>query len=290
MNKYQLISDSSCDISLEKAKKLDIEIIPFSISFDSKEYLAEHYDISIDEFYNKINSKKIYPKTSLPSVQTYYDVFEKHIKNEKEIICICLSHFLSGSYQSANTAKNMILEKYPNSNIAIIDSLSATLAQFLLVEQCAKLIKENIFFDVLVDIIETNRKNNNIFLAINNLDYLVAGGRVGKAASLASNLLNISPILYLQEGELLPLKKARGKAKSLNCIVDEAVNKFNIHKGNVKVAAIYANHIEDAYHLRDEFAKRTGYPAEEIYLERLGATICSHTGPEVSGIGIIKNL
>ena len=102
MRPYQIISDSSCDIPADLLPKLNIGIVPYYATFDTINYHKELLDLTPEEFYDKVKEAKVFPKTSLPPIQDYIDVFEPYLKEGKDIVCMCLTAKFSGSFQSAN--------------------------------------------------------------------------------------------------------------------------------------------------------------------------------------------
>ena len=127
MRPYQIISDSSCDIPADLLPKLNIGIVPYYATFDTINYHKELLDLTPEEFYDKVKEAKVFPKTSLPPIQDYIDVFEPYLKEGKDIVCMCLTAKFSGSFQSANNAKQILLETYPDSRIEVVDTISVTL-------------------------------------------------------------------------------------------------------------------------------------------------------------------
>ena len=121
-NNVQIISDGSLDLPEELTKEKNIEVVPFYVSFDSEIYKKEITEIGVREFYQEmVDHPDVFPKTSMPSVQDYYDVFQKYAAQDIPMICICITQKFSGSMQSAETAKDMILEEYPDAKITVID-------------------------------------------------------------------------------------------------------------------------------------------------------------------------
>ena len=114
MSTYKILSDTSCDIPAAVLEQLDVTYVPFHVSFDTVNYLKELQDITPDEFYDKINADKLYPKTSLPSVQDYMDAMEPVLQEGKDVFCICLTANFSGSYQSGVNAANILSEPTPS--------------------------------------------------------------------------------------------------------------------------------------------------------------------------------
>ncbi len=225
MNKIKLVSDSSCDLTKEEINELNLDIVPFSVSFDDTNYFRENIDITLDEFYEKLSTPDVFAKTSLPSVNLYLDVFEKAVKDGLDVLCLTLSSKLSGSYQSAVNAKNILLEDYPDAKIEIIDSMQASIAQGALVLFAHKLIKSGKTLLETTEILSKNRENVSFYLTVNTLKYLQKGGRIGKTQALAGELLNVHPIISIQDGELIPATKVRGQKKAASTLIKLA-NEF----------------------------------------------------------------
>lgn len=120
---YQIITDSSCDLSPELIKEKHLHVVPFYVSFDEENYFKENEELQVHEFYQKmIDNPEVFPKTSLPSVEDYVEAFTPYVEDGKDIICICITTKFSGSYNSASTAKDIILEDYPEAKITVIDA------------------------------------------------------------------------------------------------------------------------------------------------------------------------
>ena len=127
---YQIISDSSCDLPMDIVSENNLVVVPFYVSFDESTYLKENIDIDVREFYQRmIDNPKTFPKSSLPSVDDYINCFTKYVKEDIGIICICITTKFSGSYNSASTARDILLEQYPNAKIKVIDSTVDTVLQ-----------------------------------------------------------------------------------------------------------------------------------------------------------------
>lgn len=290
MENYKIISDSSCDILPEYIEKYDIDLVPYSISFDKVNYKKDMLEISADDFYAEMIERDAMAKTSLPSVQEYLDKFVKYAEKGIDIICITLAHTLSGSYQAAVTAKNILLEDYPDAKIEVIDSTHVTAQQGLTVLQCAKM-KEAGYSLVknaarLKELLQTAR----VAFTVGDMKYIEMGGRIGKATFIAGTVLNLKPILGFKFGELHNIGVARGKKKALEKIVSEMEKVFKETGEKYEdydFATGYGVDKEDAIKLTEMIEKvirkKVEYP-----LFRIGVTIGNYTGPNVWGLGFIK--
>lgn len=287
MANFIVLSDSSCDLPENLKKEYNIDVIPFYVSFDKENYLKENIDIDINNFYKKIVSEKIIPKTSLPSMEDYCNHFKKHLEKGLDILCITLCSDLSGSHQSAINAANILLEDYPDRKILIVDSRKATVAQGLLVIEAAKMQKAGFSLEETYEKIEQIKKEGIIVFTIDTLEYLQKGGRIGKASALAGSLLNIKPILLLNDGVLEPHSKVRGRKKSLSEVLkifDEYI-KSDINKYEIAIAHAYCENeaIELEKSLNEKYNISLSYPIFDI-----GVTIGAHTGATAIGVGFIK--
>ncbi len=278
----KLISDSSCDFKTEEINKYNIEIIPFSCTFDDVTYLRENIDISQEEFYKKLEDPNVFAKTSLPSTNLYFEAFEKAVKNGDSVLCLCLSSALSGSYQSAINAKNMILEDYADAKVVVIDTLQASFTQGLLIEFAYELIQKGKSLEETEQIILKNRDNINLFLSVNSLKYLVKGGRISKAAGLAGDLLNVFPIIQMKKGALDNINKVRGQKKQVTSLVSYAVDFAKEKNYNIGDARVVVYHcVEDVTAIKEK-AEAEGFNVSKI--GTIGVTITAHTGPSIVGI------
>lgn len=289
MSKLKLVIDSGCDATLEEAKLNDVTIVPFSISFDDKTYLKDHIDITLEEFYEKLLTREVYPKTSLPSIQDYAEVFEKELNEGKEILCICLSSKLSGSYQSAVNAKNIVLENYPDGKICVIDSLMATYPYFLLGLKGKKLYNEGKTLEEVEEILLKERDYTRIYFVLDSLKFLEKGGRLGKGAVLASSILNIKPVLEFSDGEIKPIKKVRGIKKAFSAVIDLLeIDVLKLIKTREKheILLFYGGSPSYADEIKGALCNRFEKKEAELHKVNIGAIISTHTGPDIVGVGV----
>ncbi len=283
---FEIISDSSCDLSKIDIKKHNINIVPFYFSFDGETYYKEGDEYTSFDFFNKLATEDLYPKTSLPSVQDYYDAFERILKEGKDIVCLCISSKFSGSYQSANNAKMNIQDAYPDRRIEVLDSLAATVAQGVVVKHVAKLQQNGATIDEVIASLNNPENNYKIFFTLDTLDYLQKGGRLGKGASLVGSLLDIKPILTLEDGELFPLAKVRKKKKAYDYIVD-ASYEYSKTFEKFTVTLLTCLDTDDVTVLKTQCEEKFGNNVN-IEVEYIGCTIGVHTGPTAIGV-LISN-
>lgn len=290
MGEYLICCDSSGDIPNELIEQYGIHMIPYYVSFDREHYMKEREDITIDGFYEKIMTEKIFPKTSLPSIEDYKSVFEKALEQNLDVMCICLSHKFSGSYQAAVNARNILLEEYPGANIIVIDSAWATAAEGLFILQAAKMKQVGYTLEENVTRLEQLKQKGRIVFTVDTLDYLQEGGRIGKAASLAGKMLNLKPLIQMKEGELIPYSNVRGRKKALEKIVEMAKEYFEETQENPKDYEFVMTQcaaLEEALQIQPKVEEIFGIQMQyQPFL--IGTTIGTYTGPRVVGISFMK--
>lgn len=291
---YQIITDSSCDLSPELIKEKHLRVVPFYVSFDEENYFKENEEIQVHEFYQKmIDNKDVYPKTSLPSVEDYVEAFTPYVKDGKDIICICITTKFSGSYNSASTAKDIILEDYPETKITVIDATVNTVLQGILVLEAVRMQENGLPYEEVVEGVERIKGTGRIIFTVGSMDYLIHGGRVGKVMKVAVNALKIRPMIILKEGEIFPFGIARSRKKSIQKIIDKTKAHFEEiceSPDDYEIVIGYGYDYEEAVEFRQELldSLKTYSNKSEIDIYQIGAMIGVHTGPYPLGIGLIR--
>lgn len=272
MSKIKIITDSTSYITKEYAEKENITIIPLNYVF-GEETGKEGSPGEFDDFFEKLETTKLFPTTSQPSAGEFLDIFnEAFEEGYDEIIAILLSSKLSGTYNSAILAKN-ILE---NKKITIIDSQNAASNLRFLVEDAVEMVKQGKTSKEIESYINNKKMKMYVYLTTETLEYLSRGGRLSSIQSTVGNLLNIKPIIELNQGELKLLEKLRGKNKAISKIIDKV-------PANVKrIGICHILNVEEAQRFKDTFEEK--FPEAEVSIDELGPVIGSHLGPK--GIGI----
>ena len=287
----RIFSDSSCDLSDDLLTARQITRIPFYVSFDQVEYRKEIEEISLSEFYKTLTSQKIFPKTSLPTIEDYCRHFKSAVKNGDDVLCICITPLFSGSFQSASNAKELVLEDYPNARIRIVNSMQATGAQGLTVLAAADMRDAGLSLDEiaarLAELVTTSR----IIFTVGTLEYLRRGGRIGKVSALAGSLLHIQPLIELYDGELMPYGTVRGRKKALHRIVEiteEYFAKNRLSYNDYTFGVIHGeNAHEESGNVRATLEELIGRKIE-LPTFSVGVTIGTYTGPDPIGITFIR--
>lgn len=291
---YQIITDSSCDLSPELVKEKQLHVVPFYISFDEENYFKENEEIKVHEFYQKmVDNPDVFPKTSLPSVEDYMDAFTPYLQQKIDIICICITTKFSGSYNSASTARDILLEDYPDAKIAVIDATVNTVLQGILVLEAVRMKEDGLSYEEVIEGIDRIKGTGRIIFTVGNMDYLIHGGRVGKVMKVAVNALKIRPMIILKEGEIFPFGVARSRKKSIQKILEKTKAHFkeiNESPDDYQIVIGYGYDYEEAVEFRRELLEslQTYSDVQNVDIFQIGAMIGVHTGPYPLGIGLIR--
>ncbi|MDE6845500.1 MAG: DegV family protein [Lachnospiraceae bacterium] len=292
---FHIISDGSCDLPPELAQEKNITIVPFYVSFDDEHYLKENVEIGIRDFYQQMVDKKgVYPKSSMPSIKDYEEAFLPYAEAGIPVICICITTKFSGSMQSALNAKELLREKYPQTEITVIDATINTVLQGQYVLEAVNLRDHGVSYQDTVARLEQIKSTGRIFFTVGNMEYLRHGGRIGKVAALAGSVLDIRPVITLKQGEIFPSGLDRGRRRTLKKSMDLLLEYLRESKLGIdcySIAVGYGYDREEGIAFRDQALAtllEKGYSISEIPVYQIGATIGVHTGPYPLGFGIIE--
>ncbi len=294
MKNYIIVSDGACDLGLEVCNENQIYLAPFYVSLNGKDYFKEIFELSNDLFYNElINNKDIIPKTTTPSVEDYLSVFGKGKELNTDILCICATDTLTGSIKAAQAAKSIFDEKHPDCRVEIINSKVITVAQGIFVLEAVKLRDKGMSLDETINELERIKPLSRIMFFTGGVRYLKVGGRIGRVAAIASDALNIKPIIDYQLGEIYPKGIVRSKLKGMSKIVKmtkDCIDKMSLPYDDFVYCLGTTSDMNEeqeqvAEIFYDEFGFMPDFPKMAI-----GSTVGSHTGPGTVGIGIIRKI
>lgn len=281
MENFILSCCSTADLTKEHFLQKNIHYICFHFELDGKQYSDDLGEsIPFTEFYSAMKQGAD-TKTSQVNVTEFEEYFESFLKQGKDILHVTLSSGISGTYNSANIAKDNLLEKYPDRKIYIVDSLTASSGFGLLVDQLAALRDEGKDIDEVYHWALANRLKLQTWFFSTDLTFYVKGGRVSKTSGFVGNLLNICPLLNMDsEGKLIPRQKIRTKRKVIQAIVEQmeqfADNGFDY---NGKCYLSHSACLEDAQTVASMIEERFPKLKGKVEINDVGTTIGSHTGP-----------
>lgn len=281
MSDYIISCSSPCDLSAEHLKERNIHCSFFHFELGSKQYEDDlGKSISYDEFYSAMANGAM-TKTSQPNSDELIESFKPFLEDGKDIIYVCLSSGLSGTINSANIAKEILAEQYPERKLYIVDSLGASSGYGLLVDTMADLRDGGMSIDELYKWATDNCLNMAHWFFTTDLTYFVRGGRISKTSGFVGGILGICPLLNVSnEGKLIPRSKIRTKAKVIQEIVkrmeETAENRLDYDKKcYISHSACYEDARKVADLIEEKFPKLNG----KVLINNIGTTIGAHTGP-----------
>ena len=274
MTRVKIFTDSAADIPADILSQYDIGVVPLLISHGNNVY-ADGQDLTHAQFYQLLETAEQLPTTSQPSPQDFIDAFTPYLEQGVPVISINLSSGLSGTVESALLAQAS-LDDLAQGRLYIVDSLAASVGQGLLVCLAAELAEQGrAISDILAAVTEARRHLMHLF-TLDTMENLVKGGRIGRAKATLGELLNIKPILWLDDqGKIEPLDKVRGRKKSLKYLVDKCLAEARQERYPY-LGISHANCPEEAQALAQ--ALQEGMPEQKVVVGHIGATIGTHTG------------
>lgn len=286
---YKIISDSACDLSQNYTQEHDITIVPLSVSFDGENYYRDGIDITRNECYEKmVTNPSVYPKTSLPSVDSYYTTFKQFTDQGLPVVCFTITLIFSGSYNSAMNAKGLIEEEDPNARITVIDSKQNTVTQALIIDQMVRMRDAGISLDESLKKLEKLMESARIFFTVGSLDYLQMGGRIGKVASAASKI-DVKPVIIMKDGDISLGGIGRNRNKLKSKVLSAAQKYLNENgKENFIVSVGYGYDKSEGVRFMNEVEETLGIQLNSETNVAIGIVSAVHTGPYPIGLGVIR--
>jgi DegV family protein with EDD domain len=270
----RIVTDSSCDLSQDEADQLDIAIVPLSIRFGSEEF-TDRVNLSVEEFYRRLSQSEQLPETAAPSPGAFETAFRAAADAGADaIVCINLSSELSATLQSATTAAKAfdgILD------VRVIDSRSITLGLGSQVIAAAEAARDGASADEIVAMVEDMATRTYILGALDTLENLKKGGRIGGAQALLGNLLSIKPLIDVSTGRVEEAGKARTRKKALQWMANRLLEEPAVER-----LCVCHGEAPDLDEFLDLIASR--YPRDELRIGVIGAVIGTHAGPRVMGV------
>ncbi|MFF3024002.1 DegV family protein [Gottfriedia sp. NPDC057948] len=279
----KIIVDSSSDLPADILKKYDISVIPLRV-YDQleKEYL-DGVNLQSHELMQRMKNGENFT-SSLPSYDAIYQTLVS-CSTDKNCVYLTCSGDLSGTYNFAQLVKLDILENNPNASIHIIDTRSVSLGICVLVMELIEGLNKNESFENLMKQLQHNINKIQHIFTIEDLQYLIRGGRVGKFAGFLGGMLNINPIMEVSEGKFKPLEKVRGRKKALNRMLE--LMKIRKDEFSKNVGVVYGVKDDSTEQFIKQLKDLIG--SEQIIENSVGSAVGVHTGPSAIGIFFLAN-
>ncbi|ANY69790.1 EDD domain protein [Paenibacillus sp. BIHB 4019] len=283
MGNIHIITDSTSDIPAERCAELGIQVIPLKVLFGEETYL-DGVTIGKEQFYEKLIASPVLPTTSQPSPAEFLEVYERILHDDPQaiIISIHLASVLSGTYQSGVIAKSMLDEQ---ADVTVIDSKSASYGYGIQVVTAARMAHEGASKEAILAEVTRLQQELSLYFLVGSLEFLQKGGRIGKAAALFGSILNIKPILSLdQEGTVQSVDKVRGTKKAMQRIMEMLDKDFGTDRVGATIGWTHGEQTakELAALLRDK--PNVAF----IDFITIGATVGTHVGPDTSAVFMYK--
>nr|WP_263328365.1 DegV family protein [Neobacillus sp. Marseille-Q6967] len=281
----KILADSACDLPKEFYYENNVVLFPLKVQVNGQEY-EDVKTIDPKTVYDSIRRGAV-PKTSQVSPLLFEETFTKMAENNEEGIYIAFSSELSGTYQTSVMILDQVKEKYPNFNLTIVDTKCASLGAGLIVKEAARLAAENrTKEEILEDVIFRSQHMEHLF-TVEDLDYLAKGGRVSKASAFLGGLLNIKPILNVEDGKLVPIEKIRGKKKVFRRLL-ELMRERGENFDNQVVGISHADTEETVIEVKAMIEEELN--PKEVYITNIGSVIGAHTGPGTIAIFFLNKI
>ena len=278
MRDYVIITDSCCDLSEQLANDAGLYVIPMVMTLSGKEYknYLDEREISSKAFYDRLRAGET-ASTSALNMDTFLSVFGEFLEQGKDILYLAFSSGLSGTYHVSTLAAEELAQKYPESRIFCCDTLCASMGEGLLVYLAGKKKQSGASIEEVRDFVEQNKLNLCHWFTVDDLNHLKRGGRVSATTAFVGSLLNIKPVLHVDdEGHLINVGKARGRRAAVSSLF-EHMKETAINPSEQTVFISHGDCEEDALALKEMIEKE--FSPKEIQINPIGPVIGAHSGP-----------
>lgn len=278
MRDYVIITDSCCDLSEQLANDAGLYVIPMVMTISGKEYknYLDEREISSKAFYDRLRAGET-ASTSALNMDTFLSVFGEFLEQGKDILYLAFSSGLSGTYHVSTLAAEELAQKYPESRIFCCDTLCASMGEGLLVYLAGKKKQSGASIEEVRDFVEQNKLNLCHWFTVDDLNHLKRGGRVSATTAFVGSLLNIKPVLHVDdEGHLINVGKARGRRAAVSSLF-EHMKETAVNPLEQTVFISHGDCEEDALALKEMIEKE--FSPKEIQINPIGPVIGAHSGP-----------
>lgn len=273
MSKIAVVTDSTTYLPNDLVKKYNISIAP-QVLIWGEETLKDGVDIKSNEFFTRLKSSQVMPTTSQVSIPSFQEIFENLVSQDNEVIALLVSAKLSGTNQSATQAKELM--GTAGGKVHIVDSQSVAMALGFQAMAVARAIETGANLKESIALAERLHENTGVFFAVDTLEFLHRGGRIGGAQRFLGTMLNMKPILAIQDGRVEGIERIRTKSKAQDRVLELVKEKVG-GRTPVRIATLHANAPAEAKSLLDRAVKDLN-PVESVFTE-VSPTVGTHAGP-----------
>lgn len=274
--RVKILSDSACDLPGDILKQYDIDILPIVVIKGDREYL-DRESIDPKTVYDDMRRGDLYTTAQIPA-NMFNQKFTEYAEKNDSVIYIAFSSGLSGTYQTSVLVKDMIVQKYPEFDIDIVDTKSASGGFGLIVLYAAKLAKEGKNKKEILEAIDFLKNSIEHIFTVDDIEYLFRGGRVTRTQAFIGGILHIKPILNVEDGKLIPLEKVRGKNKVYKAMLDIMEKRSSgVNLKEQTVCISHGDNLEGAKKLKEMIEEK--FEVKDFLINTIGASIGAHSGP-----------
>ncbi len=276
---YRIVSDSSCNLPESMIDEFGIHIFPLTFMVDDVQYQSylKGHKTNLKQFYTMMREGKVIT-TSLPNLIEAKKALEEILQAGDDVLYIGFSSGLSGTYEAISLMMQTLADEYPDRTLKAVDTLAASAGEGLLVWHAAQMRDNGATLDEVHGWLMDNRLHLAHWFTVDDLMFLFRGGRVSRTSAWAGTMLNIKPVMHVDdEGHLIPLEKVRGRKKSLNALVDHMAQTANAPVADQTVFITHGDCLEDAEYLAAQVRERFG--VTDIMINYVDPVIGAHSGP-----------
>lgn len=267
-----IVTDSTTSLSPEILKRPDVRVVPLSFHFGAEETYIDKVELSNEAFYEKLSQAEEFPTTSQPPAGAFVEAYES-LAAYDDILVLTISLGLSGTYDSAVAAADMV-----DGRVEVLDTRSAEMGSGLILRETLRVVDEGEDFDAVRQTAERAINSCRLFFAVGTLEYLAKSGRIGRAQRLVGRALNVRPVLKVENGEVVPHKRARGRNRQIATMIEQV--KPAVDAGKL----VYFGHVAAQKEL-DELCEKLGI--EDPLTSTLGGVVGAHVGPGAYGLAYL---
>ncbi|MHB1417222.1 MAG: DegV family protein [Chloroflexota bacterium] len=271
-----MVTDSTANLPDHLIERYSIEVVPLRVLFGNEAF-AEGIDLSQDEFYKRLKEAPTLPRTSQPSAGEFAATYERLAQDGSAIVSIHISSGLSGTFASAEAAKGMV----PNIKVSVVDTATTSMGLALIVVAAARAAESGKSYEEVLRVVGELVPRIRLMFAVDTLEYLQKGGRIGMATAFLGSLLSVKPLLSVRDGIVQPLERVRTKQRAVDRMVHLAAEEIP-PGARVHMGVLHGQAPVEAAALIERVTER--FKPVEVELGEAGPVIATHTGPGVVGL------
>ena len=280
MARVAIVTDSTADLPTALRERHGIAMVPLNAHFGDETF-RDQIDITTDEFMARLARASALPRTSQPSPARFEETFRALAADHDAVVAVLISSRLSGTLQAATLAVQAVAEVVP---VEIVDSRNGSMGLGLQVLRAAELAERGLAAPAIAERLRAETAANHIVFSVDTLEFLQRGGRIGRAAALLGGLLQLKPLLRVDEGQVVPFERTRTRARAIQGLVDFVRGLPHVER----LSVLYSTSLPDAETLADRLALELSLPREAIVVAQMGPVIGTHVGPGAMGVAVFE--